>query len=76
MFGRNRMLDLQTKRATTDRRIAFTVAEVAMLLGKHTNTVYGWVRQGVLPSTRLGASIYIPRSALAPLLETGKEGDT
>ena len=29
--------------ARTDR-IAYTVAEVAALLGKHSNTVYGWVR--------------------------------
>jgi hypothetical protein len=27
-------------------RIAYTVAEVAALLGKHCNTVYGWVRSG------------------------------
>jgi excisionase family DNA binding protein len=49
-------------------RIAYTVAEVAGLLGKHPNTVYGWVRTGVLPSERLGGTIYIPKWALARLL--------
>jgi excisionase family DNA binding protein len=49
-------------------RIAYTVAEVAALLGKHINTVYGWVRSGALPSERIGNTIYIPKWALARLL--------
>jgi excisionase family DNA binding protein len=53
--------------ARTDR-IAYTVAEVAALLGKHSNTVYGWVRSGALPSERIGNTIYIPKWALARLL--------
>ena len=48
-------------------RIAYTVAEVAALLGKHRNTVYGWVRSGALPSERIGNTIYIPKWALARL---------
>ena len=41
-------------------RIAYSVAEVAALLGKHSNTVYWWVRSGALPSERIGNTIYIP----------------
>ena len=37
-------------------RIAYTVAEVAALLGKHINTIYGWVRSGALPSERISAA--------------------
>jgi excisionase family DNA binding protein len=48
-------------------RIAYTVAEVAALLGKHINTIYGWVRSGALPSERIGKTIYIPKWALARL---------
>jgi excisionase family DNA binding protein len=48
-------------------RIAYTVAEVAALLGKHSNTIYGWVRSGALPSERIGNTIYIPKWALARL---------
>jgi excisionase family DNA binding protein len=48
-------------------RIAYTVAEVAQLLGKHVNTVYDWVKAGALPSERIGGSIYIPKWALAGL---------
>src|SRR6266516_5188273 len=50
-------------------RIAYTVAEVAQLLGKHPNTVYGWVDKGALPSKRIGGTIYIPKAALADLLD-------
>jgi excisionase family DNA binding protein len=53
--------------AAESGRIAYTVAEVAQLLGKHTNTVYGWVRTGALPSERIGNTIYIPKWALAGL---------
>ena len=48
-------------------RIAYTVAEVAALLGKHSNTIYGWVHSGALPSERIGNTIYIPKWALARL---------
>ena len=60
--------------ARTDR-IAYTVAEVAALLGKHINTVYGWVRAGALPSERIGNTIYIPKWALARLQTPPPEGD-
>ena len=56
-------------------RIAYTVAEVAELLGKHPNTVYEWVRKGVLPSERIGNTIYIPKWALARLQAPPPEGD-
>ena len=55
-------------------RIAYTVAEVAALLGKHSNTVYGWVRSGALPSERIGNTIYIPKWALARLQAPPREG--
>jgi excisionase family DNA binding protein len=63
--------------ARVDRvdRIAYTVAEVAALLGKHINTVYGWVRAGALPAERIGNTIYIPKWALARLQAPPPEGD-
>jgi excisionase family DNA binding protein len=54
--------------AGDSRRIAYTVAEVAKLLGKHVNTIYGWVGSGALPSQRIGGTIYIPKWALASLV--------
>jgi excisionase family DNA binding protein len=49
-------------------RIAYTVAEVAAMLGKHPNTIYEWVQRGALPAEKLGGTIYIPKWALARLL--------
>jgi excisionase family DNA binding protein len=49
-------------------RIAYTVAEVAAMLGKHPNTIYEWVQRGVLPAEKLGGTIYVPKWALARLL--------
>jgi len=49
-------------------RIAYTVADVAQLLGKNVGTVYDWVQKGALPSQRIGGTIYIPKWALADLL--------
>ena len=54
---------------TTERaRIAYTVAEVAAMLGKHPNTIYDWVQRGALPAEKLGGTIYIPKWALARLI--------
>jgi excisionase family DNA binding protein len=54
---------------TTERgRIAYTVAEVAAMLGKHPNTIYEWVQRSALPAEKLGGTIYIPKWALARLL--------
>jgi excisionase family DNA binding protein len=49
-------------------RIAYTVAEVAGLLGKHSNTIYDWAKTGALPAERIGGTIYIPKWALGRLL--------
>jgi excisionase family DNA binding protein len=55
--------------STAERgRIAYTVAEVAAMLGKHPNTIYEWVQRGALPAEKLGGTIYIPKWALARLL--------
>jgi excisionase family DNA binding protein len=50
------------------RRIAYTVAEVAAMLGKHPNTIYEWVQRDALPAEKLGGTIYVPKWALARLL--------
>jgi excisionase family DNA binding protein len=49
-------------------RIAYTVAEVAAMLGKHPNTIYEWVQRGALPAEKLGGTIYVPKWVLARLL--------
>ncbi len=59
--------------ADEESRIAYTVAEVAQFLGKHPNTVYGWVEASKLPSKRIGNTIYIPKWAFADLLDEPAE---
>jgi excisionase family DNA binding protein len=48
-------------------QVAYTVAEFADLLGKHPNTVYEWIRKGVVPFERIGNSYFIPERALGCL---------
>ena len=61
--------DATTSRPAGQRgRIAYTVAEVAAMLGKHPNTIYEWVQRGALPAEKLGGTIYVPKWALARLL--------
>jgi excisionase family DNA binding protein len=61
--------DATNLQPTTERgRIAYTVAEVAAMLGKHPNTIYEWVQRGALPAEKLGGTIYVPKWALARLL--------
>jgi excisionase family DNA binding protein len=48
-------------------RVAYTVAEFAALLGKHPNTVYDWIRKGLVPAERIGLCYFIPERALGRL---------
>jgi excisionase family DNA binding protein len=58
---------VSTRGRAEDEPIAYTVAKVARLLGKHPNTIYEWVAKGELPHQRIGNTIYIPKWALAGL---------
>lgn len=50
------------------RRQTITVDELATLLGVSRNTAYTAVRNGDVPSLRVGARIVIPRRALEDLI--------
>src|SRR5919199_4273281 len=41
-----------------------TTEEVAKLLSVHTNTVARWIKDGKLPSTKIGREYRIPRNAI------------
>ena len=51
----------------------YDVKAVAQALGLSRNTVYELIRQGQIPSVRLGRRILIPREALENLLNVNKE---
>ncbi len=52
-----------------DRKLVYSVAEVADMLDIAIGTAYECVHRGELPSVKLGRRIVIPRKALMELLE-------
>jgi excisionase family DNA binding protein len=67
--------DSTSSQPTGERgRIAYSVAEVAAMLGKHPNTIYEWVQRGALPAEKLGGTIYVPKWALARLISPDADG--
>jgi excisionase family DNA binding protein len=54
-------------------RVAYTVAEVAQLLGLSRDRVYELVRCNRIPSKRLGRRIVIPRKPFERWLEAADE---
>jgi excisionase family DNA binding protein len=55
-----------------DKRLCITVPEAAEMLGISRNFAYELVKQGVIPSIRLGNRIVIPKIALDKKLEEAK----
>lgn len=41
-------------------RVTLTVPEVAATLGLHRDTAYTYTRNGTIPTTRIGARVYVP----------------
>ena len=66
----------QTLQKDSDDSMVLTVGETARLLRLSKTTVYDQIRQGSVPSIRLGKRILIPRAALMRKLEeaVGKDG--
>ncbi len=56
--------------------LVLTAGETARLLRLSKTTVYDQIRQGAIPSIRIGKRILIPRAALMRKLEevVGKDG--
>lgn len=48
----------------TEKRAVLRPVEVGRLLGLRRSRVYALLRDGVLPSVRIGGAIWIPRPAL------------
>jgi excisionase family DNA binding protein len=56
----------------TNETLTLSVSEVAKALGTSNNTVYEAVRQGQIPVVRWGRRIFIPKIALAKMLDEAK----
>ena len=50
-------------------KVAYSVTEVALMLGISRSSAYEYVRTGELPSMRLGNRIVIPRLAFETMLD-------
>ena len=48
-----------------------TVQQVADVLGMHNKGVYRWIREGIIPAYKLGASWFIVRDELKDALAQG-----
>ena len=53
----------------TEERLVYTPQELCALLGLSRTAVYERLREGSLPSIRVGRRILIPRRALAEMLD-------
>ncbi len=49
-------------------RLTMTVREVAKALGAGRNQTYAAIRQGTIPSIRIGRRVLVPRAALERML--------
>jgi excisionase family DNA binding protein len=60
----------------SNESLVLTVGEAARLLRLSKTTTYDQIRQGSIPSIRMGKRILVPRAALMRMLEetTGKAG--
>lgn len=52
-------------------RLGYSPAEVAAIVGKHQNTIYVWLKAGVLKSRRINQAHYIPVAEVCALLDEG-----
>ena len=53
-------------------REALNVKETAACLGASVASVWKWIREGELPSVKIGGRVFVPRDALRRRLEIGR----
>jgi len=68
--------EYQTVEKDSNDSLVLTAGETARLLRLSKTTVYDQIRQGSIPSIRIGKRILIPKAALMRKLEevVGKDG--
>ena len=75
-MSQNPQTEYQTVEKDSNDSLVLTAGETARLLRLSKTTVYDQIRQGSIPSIRIGKRILIPRAALMRKLEeaVGKDG--
>jgi excisionase family DNA binding protein len=56
-------------------REALNVKETAASLGASVASVWKWIREGELPSVKIGGRVFVPRHALRRRLEQVRDED-
>jgi excisionase family DNA binding protein len=56
-------------------KLTVTVSEAAQLLGVSRMTAYSAVREGTIPSLRIGRRVLVPRAALERLVDRAEAAD-
>lgn len=46
----------------------YSITEVAQLTGKHYNTIYSWIRKGILPAKKVNGEYLVWRPAFERLV--------
>jgi excisionase family DNA binding protein len=54
----------------TSARVGFRVSEVCEMLNVPETTVWGWIKSGALPATKIGGLWFVPRIELETRLRT------
>ena len=75
-MSQNPQTEYQTVEKDSNDSLVLTAGETARLLRLSKTTVYDQIRQGSIPSIRIGKRILIPKAALMRKLEeaVGKDG--
>jgi len=76
-FQRNRGTDQMENEPKVAARapvetLVYTVSETAALLGINRHTMYTYIKNGDIPSVRVGNKILVPKTA--PIFQALKEG--
>ena len=76
-FQRNRgasQVEIEPKVAgqAPEESLAYTGAETAALLGINRHTIYQYIKNGDIPSVRVGNKILVPKTA--PIFQALREG--
>ena len=76
-FQRNRGTDQvenepKVAEQAPEASLAYTVLETAALLGINRHTIYNYIKNGDIPSVRVGNKILVPKTA--PIFQALKEG--
>ena len=76
-FQRNRGTDQvenepKVAEQAPEASLAYTVLETAALLGINRHTIYNYIKNGDIPSVRVGNKILVPKTA--PIFQALREG--